>query len=96
MTIIELAEKIRNDFINDIKEDGFENFKEMRECYDWTPKDIRDEIEYLETKYVNEEFDETGETNIWVHDDASLESHINGKWEEVSYREIKKMVLKGL
>lgn len=96
MTILELVEKIRTEFVEDIKNGEFDNFKDMQNCYDWTAQDIRGEISYMAQEYVNNEYDEIGKTEIFVFDDGSLERYANKCYEYMSYRELKKLILKGL
>lgn len=84
MTFTTLASKIAEDFNRSVVEEGFENFKEMKNSYDWEPEDIRTEIEYMVKEY--------GENDHFaMMDDGSLIQFTND-WPTMSYREFKKMV----
>lgn len=42
-----LAEKVAEGFVETMKNEGFETFKEMCDCYWWTTKDIKTETDYF-------------------------------------------------
>lgn len=98
MMIKELARKVASEFFEGVgpgKE--FETFADMRFTYDWSAKDIRDEISYIAQALVNEEFSELVRNfgqNIphWelpcVLDDGSVEDCK----EYMSYGQFKKLV----
>lgn len=46
MTINELAKMVADDFTLTMKDNDFDTFVEMKECYDWNSRDIRTEVEY--------------------------------------------------
>lgn len=96
MTIIELAKEVANDFNLTIKNNDFENFKEMRRIYDWGAKDIRNEIFYIANDILNAEYDYhvrkfgtwKGYRSVVVLDDCS----VFDEKKELTYGQFKKMV----
>lgn len=103
MNIMELAKKIADEFKEDVKEHGCESFKEMVDCFGWEPSDIREEITYMQTDFLNDEYYElvkeygewsnipysVREQRCFAMDDGSVS---NGK-EELTYGQFKKLVL---
>jgi hypothetical protein len=82
------------DYFNDcIKENGFEDFKEMKESYSWDSDDIRAEVDSVITSYLNKLYFDGVEFDASCHDDTSITIHENG-WIEMSYRELKKEIFK--
>ena len=81
MTVKQAAAYVAEQFNKDVKENGFEDFKEMKTTYWWDAKDIRAEIDYMVTHDCDGVLflDSTVENFYDVHD-------------AVSYREFKKMV----
>lgn len=81
-----LAKLVAGDFLETMNEFGFETFKEMVFCYDWTSKDIKEEITYM----VNVKF------GGWIDDDGDV--HIcndifNEEYSDyISYRKFSSMV----
>lgn len=59
-TVQDIVRIVANEFADMMRDDGFETFKEMRECYWWDTQDIADEVKAimggLETGwYIDEE-----------------------------------------
>lgn len=42
-----LADAVANVFAQDMKDNGFETFAEMRQCYMWDTEDIKGECEWI-------------------------------------------------
>ncbi len=53
MNLNELVDAIVNDFIQTMKEEGFNTFSEMKNCYWWDSQDIKDEVDYICNKQLN-------------------------------------------
>jgi hypothetical protein len=43
----QMITNVANYFLDCMKENDFETFDEMKECYWWTSKDIKNEVDYL-------------------------------------------------
>jgi hypothetical protein len=87
----DLASMVAEDFNKTMAKEGFETFKEMKECYDWEWKDIKDEVEYM----INKQFEGHG---FMMMDDYSvaridkIDFTDEFAW-ECSWREFKKMFM---
>ena len=95
MRIKEIAKVVANTFNEYIKEDGLENFKELRNNNDWDASDIKSEIESIVTIYLNKEYDNGNNIGIMMMDDCSM---INDKDKAdpdryCTYGQFKKMVM---
>ena len=102
MTINELAKKIADEFKADMKEHGFETFKEMAKCYWWDATDVKGEISYMATDFANRDYDEYVEANgtwngyemVTVYDDCSVSGRNDeNKLVDMTYGNFKKLVL---
>lgn len=103
MTINELANKIAADFRDEIEEMECEDFADLVRRNDWEPRDIREEIEWLATDYIDKEYEDLKKTyggfhNIptdillgkaCIYDDCS----VSDKETELSYRQFKKLII---
>ena len=89
MTIKEVAKKIAEDFNNAVIEDGFENFKEMKRCYDWDATDIRNEIDAMLSCY---------KVGIMMLDDGTIVNVLDvfDPEYEISYGKFKKMIFENV
>lgn len=83
LSLNELVKMCADHFNSIIKENGFANFKELRESYDWEASDIRDELNDV----VNES------SNWWMSDDGIFLADDDSD-EEISYGNFKKQVFK--
>lgn len=83
ITIVELARKVADDFIESIKDGNFETFQEMCDCYWWTSRDIRGEVEYM----VNKQY---GNGEWWLDDDGDFTNQSTG--EIMAYRKFMRIV----
>lgn len=79
-------------FNNAIIENGFENFKEMKESYSWDGNDIRSEIDSIITSFLNKVYEDGFDYEISNHDDCSLEIYEEGKWEYIYYKDLKREI----
>ena len=56
----ELAQLVANYFTGIMKEEDFDTFEEMKQCYWWTPNEIKDEVDAVireasdERSYIDE------------------------------------------
>ena len=83
MTIDELAKKVADDFIGTMEDFEFESFAEMKDVYDWTSREIKDEVGYMINKmYGNDEW--------WLDDDGDVSNQSTG--EIISYRKFVNIV----
>lgn len=53
MKLEELVKAIADDFQQTMNEGQFETFIEMKDCYDWDSKDIKNDVDYMCNKYFN-------------------------------------------
>ncbi len=98
MTFKVLTQLVSDEFNRAVKEGGFDNFKEMKRCYDWEASDIRGEVDYIVTDLLNKEYDTYVEKNgsnagyisIVQYDDGTLYDMVNN--EEMTYGQFKKAV----
>lgn len=74
-----------------VKENDFENFKELKSSYDWEAEDIRSEIYSTINSFLNDIYKNGIDYEITLHDDCSLEIYENG-WIEISYKDLKKEI----
>lgn len=69
-----LATKVAEDFAETMKDEGFTNFKDMCDCYWWTTKDIKTEVDYilrhLGIKNIDAYIDELDGTDVFCNDDT--------------------------
>lgn len=80
----ELAAIVAEDFMKTIKEWDFENFTDMKDCYDWDSKDIRTEVEYTI---------HAAETGWEMQDDSDIYCFVDGASEDfITYRKFISMV----
>lgn len=103
MNINDLAEKIANEFREEVKGHGCESFKEMADCFGWEAYDIREEITYMQTEFLNDEYDElVEEYGEWSNIPCFVRGHICVAYddgsiicenEEMTYGQFKKLVL---
>lgn len=47
MTFEKLANIVADSFYQTMQEEGFETFDEMKNCYWWTAKEIKEEVDYI-------------------------------------------------
>ena len=86
--------KICADYFNNaVVENGFEDFKEMKENYSWDGNDIRAEINAVINSFLNKLYEDNIAYDISHHDDCSLEIFENG-WEYIQYKDLKKEIFK--
>ena len=72
------AEAVAQDFVNTMKDEGFQTFEEMKRCYMWEPEEIKQEV-----SAILDEF-----TDCWMWDDTT---HVQIGIEDMPYREFKKL-----
>ena len=85
MTIEALAMKVAEYFKKVMKEEGFETFTEMKECYWWTTQDIRAEVDAVITEVANE----LGVADMYLYDDGSVVQV--DTYHDISYRKFSAM-----
>lgn len=80
MTIVEAQRKIANEFLTEVKDGDFETFEEMRDCYWWTSKDIKEEVRYMlkDTGWFIDDFEGTDVMSISSGESISYRSFIAG------------------
>ena len=88
MTFESLAKLVADDFRKTMYEEGFKTFNEMKKCYCWDARDIKEEVDYTITKYANE----TG-ASVYMFDDHSA---VEVDLDVMSWREFKKLVFDAL
>lgn len=93
MTFSELAKMIADDFKKTMDSEGFETFDAMRRCYDWEPIDIKEEVDTIIREISEKEYAAGNKESIWMWDDFT---HVVIGWEDITYREFKKMVFSHL
>lgn len=60
LTMDQLAQAVADYFLDVMKEEEFDTFDEMKQCYWWTPEDIKDEVDAVlrdvsnESAYIDE------------------------------------------
>lgn len=83
----ELAKVVAKGFKEVMDEEGFETFDEMKECYWWTSKDIKEEVDW----YLKDATD--GDACIG---DDGMDVYCNGTDMMISYRAFARMWRKEL
>ena len=73
------------DFLKTMKEEGFESFQEMKNCYKWTANDIKEEL-----AAIFEEYEEETGKEAWV--DEEDEETICSATEQMPYKDFIKEV----
>lgn len=85
MTIEALAMKVSEYFKNVMKEEGFDTFTEMKECYWWTSEDIKAEVSAVITEVANE----LGVADMYLYDDGTVVQV--DTYHDISYRKFSAM-----
>ena len=99
-TVAELASKVAEYFNTCITEGEYENFKEMKQNYDWDAYDIRCEIMTCIRDYCNEDYKTWQNANPdkspWEHSgvDYYNDGTVTGDDGEFTYGQFKKLVMK--
>lgn len=83
MTIDELAKKVADDFIGTMEDFEFESFAEMKDVYDWSSREIKDEVEYM----INKQY---GNGEWWLDDDGDISTETSSEF--ISYRKFMNIV----
>ena len=83
----ELAQVVAKGFKEVMKEEDFDTFEEMKDCYWWTTQDIKDEVD----AYIKEATD--GDACIG---DDGLDVYLHGTDMMISYRTFSNMWHKAL
>ena len=87
MTFDRLAAIVADDFCETMRENGWTRFDEMKRCYWWTNKDIKDNVEAIMLLYGENDLHGTS-GEYWVSDDGTF-VYCNG--EEMSYQKFAAM-----
>ena len=84
MTFEELAKVVANEFKQTMKEEGFDSFKEMAECYWWTANDIKDEVDVIISNAVEglgvSGIDEVDRTDVYLNGDMISYRKFSAMW----------------
>ena len=78
MTVEKLAEIVADDFCDTMRENGFATFDDMKRCYWWSNKDIKDEVNTIIDLYRNN--DTYGTSGEYWLDDEQTDLYCNGEW----------------
>ena len=70
LTIEELAKIVAKDFLQTMKQEGFETFAEMKKTYWWTTADIKEEVDYIITEAARK-YHSSG---TWLSEDGTFVS----------------------
>jgi hypothetical protein len=92
MTFEMLAKLVADDFRHTMEEQGFETFNEMKKCYAWDARDIKEEVSSIVSEISAKNWEETrnvGET-AFVSDDYSFVQI--GVCDDMRWSEFKKLV----
>ena len=82
-TLDKAVELVAQSFVDTMKEEGFDTFAEMRDCYWWTTNDIKEEVEYMLQKDADDLDDYT------VYDDGQ---DVGNARDFIPYRQFMKQV----
>jgi hypothetical protein len=93
MTFEELAKVVADEFRKDLEEGEFEDFEDMRRCYGWSARDVKDEVSAIITSCANDRYDAGKDGDFFMYDDGSM---VVIGWEDMTWREFKKLVFKDL
>ena len=88
MTFENLAKMVADDFQEDMIENGFESFDEMRRCYDWEWSDVKNEVDFTISEIARKEH-----LALWMSDDQTF---IQLGFDDIDWRSFKKMFLNNL
>lgn len=70
----QMIKNVANYFLDCMKDNDFETFDEMKECYWWTSKDIKNEVDSILKDY-NWSIDEIDGTDIFDNDGNIVSSY---------------------
>lgn len=92
MTFEVLAKLVADDFKHTMEDHGFETFAEMKRCYMWDARDIKEEVDSIVREISAKAWEETQNTaeTAFVADDYSFVQI--GVCDEMSWKEFKKLV----
>lgn len=85
MTFEKLAKMVANSFKETMLDEGFETFKEMRDCYCMSSEDVKDEIDSIIRYIANDTH-----ADAWLSDDGSF---VQVEGDDISYRKFNAMVM---
>ncbi len=71
MNINQLAKLVADDLKETMGENGFETFKEMKDCYWWTAQDVKNEI--------------CDTAQIILNDEVERDEEEYGEWENIPF-----------
>jgi len=84
MTFEALAKVVADDFRKTMKEEGFDSFKEMVDCYWWTTNDIKDVIDEIISNIKGigavSGIDEVERTYVYLNGDAIPYRKFSAMW----------------
>jgi hypothetical protein len=92
MTFEVLAKMVADDFCRTMKDQGFETFGEMKKCYMWDAKDIKEEISSIVSEISENLWQETHNvgSTAFVSDDFTFVQI--GILDEMRWGDFKKLV----
>lgn len=95
ITFQDLAGMVRKEIMQDMKEDGFETFKEMKDCYWWEAADVKGYVSDIVTEIGNDLYDKNVTPDaIFMSDDHTL--ICIGPVRDMYWKDFKKMVFANL
>ena len=74
LTFADLAKIVAKSFYETMKVGEFETFDEMKDCYWWTTKDIKDEVDYALRDATDSEayIDELDHSDVFIGNSKSM------------------------